>query len=244
MSSSANVLTDARLNMLKPMSGSNRKILIIDDFSDMRMAIRRMIREIGEENVELASNGKSAISKMQETKFDVVLCDYNLGDGQDGHQILEEASHLGYVLPSCVFIMITAETSIPNVLGAVECQPDDYITKPFTKESLQHRLTKVMKRKAFLIEIYQAINEERLDDAVRLAEARMRSKSRYTLDIAKLLGGLYLETKKFDVAADFYRKFLEQQNFHWAKFGLGQANYYLGEYDIAILVFEDLINIL
>jgi len=240
--SSVSILTEARIKMLKPVSGSNRKFLVIDDFSDMRMAIRRMLREIGEDNVELASNGKSAIDKMRDTQFDVVLCDYNLGDGKDGHQILEEAHHLNYVPPSCIFILITAETSVPFVLGAIECQPDDYITKPFTKELLHHRLTKTMERKGFLIDIYLAMQEKRYGDGIRLAEARLKTKPRYMVDMAKLLGGLYMKAEKYSAAVDFYQKFLGQQSHYWAKFGLGQAKYHLGDYEAAVNEFEGLIE--
>ncbi|HEC17258.1 MAG TPA: response regulator [Sedimenticola sp.] len=239
---SADILTGAKLRMLRKEPSSSRRILIVDDFADMRMAIRRMLRELGEENVDFAGNGKDAITKMQRTVFDIVLCDYNLGDGKDGHQILEEAHHMGFITPSCIFILITAETSVPNVLGAIECQPDDYIAKPFTKELLHLRLRKAMERKGSLIEIYQAVRKENYKDAISLAEEKLKNKSRYMFDIAKVLGGLYIKTKEYEAAKNFYQKILGQSNFNWAKFGLGQAHYYLGEYNAAANVFEELIR--
>ncbi|VAX09084.1 Chemotaxis regulator - transmits chemoreceptor signals to flagelllar motor components CheY [hydrothermal vent metagenome] len=239
---SASILTEARIKMLQPISGSNRQILIVDDFTDMRMAIRRMLREIGEDNVEHACNGKNALEKMKCTKFDIVLCDYNLGEGKDGHQVLEEARYFGSVTPSCIFIMITAETSVPYVLGAIECQPDDYIAKPFTKELLHHRLQKVMERKRFLLDIYHAIQEKKYSEGILLAEARMKTKSRYVMEITKLLGWLYIKTEDYDAAVCFYQRLLERQSPHWAKFGLGQSKYYLGEIAAAISIFEGLVE--
>jgi len=219
---------------------SGRQILIVDDFSDMRVAVRRMLRDLGEENADMAGNGKDAIDKIQHNSYDIVLCDYNLGDGKDGHQILEEAHHMGFIKPSCIFIMITAETSRHHVLGAIECQPDDYIAKPFTKELLQHRLVKAVKKKDALMDIYEAMFAKRFADAIKIAEHKLASKSRYALDIAKLLGSFYLRTEQYDQALAFFQKILNQNYMPWAKFGLGQAYYHLGKYADAIVRFDEL----
>ncbi len=222
------------------LSIADRQILIIDDFSDMRIAARRMLRDLGEENTDFASNGKDAIDKIQRTSYDIILCDYNLGDGKDGHQVLEEAHYMGFIKPSCLFIMITAETSRHRVLGAIECQPDDYIAKPFTKELLQHRLVKALKKKDALMDIYEAMFAKRLNKAIEIAEHKLTSKSRYTLDIAKLLGSFYLRSKQYEKAVEFFQKILAQKYMPWAKFGLGQVYYHLEKYTDAVVLFDEL----
>jgi len=241
--SNADVLMEAQFRKIRgesQLSIANRLILIIDDFSDMRIAVRRMLRDLGEENADFASNGKDAIEKIQRTSYDIILCDYNLGDGKDGHQVLEEAHHMGFIKPSCIFIMITAETSRHHVLGAIECQPDDYIAKPFAKELLQHRLVKAVKKKDVLMDIYEAMFAKRLADAIEIAEHKLVSKSRYTLDVAKLLGSFYLRTKQYKQASAFFQKILAQKQMPWAKFGLGQAYYYLDKYADARALFDEL----
>lgn len=240
--SSADILTGAKLRTLQKEPASNKQILIVDDFADMRIAIRRMLRELGEDNVDYAGNGKDALSKMQHTAFDIVLCDYNLGEGKDGHQVLEEAHHMGYVSLTCLFMLITGETSIPMVLGALECQPDDYIAKPFTKELLHLRFKKAMAKKVDLIEIYKAMRDKKYADAISLAEEKLKTKSRHMFDIAKLLGDLYLKTEQYEAAESFFQKFLSQRDIPWAKFGLGQAYYHRGEYATAANVFEEIIK--
>jgi hypothetical protein len=40
---------------------------------------------------------------------DVVLCDYNLGDGKNGQQVLEETRVRNLMLPSSVWLMVSAE---------------------------------------------------------------------------------------------------------------------------------------
>ncbi len=222
-------------------SENERQILIVDDFSDMRLAVRRMLRELGEENADFASNGKGAIEKIRHNAYDIVLCDYNLGDGKDGHQILEEAHHMSLIKPSCIFIMITAETERYRVLGAIECQPDDYIAKPFTKELLQLRIAKAIKKKEELMDIYEAMFDKRYPDAIKIAEEKLVSKSRYTLDVAKLLGSFYLKTERYEKALEFFQKIVAQKYVPWAKFGLGQAYCHLKDYGKAAMVFDELI---
>lgn len=241
--SSVDILTGAKFR--KDQIGSQtyedaRQILIVDDFSDMRLAVRRMLRDLGEENADFASNGRDALDKIRQTSYDIVLCDYNLGDGKDGHQILEEAHHMGLIKPSCIFMMVTAETSRIHVLGAIECQPDDYIAKPFTKELLQLRIAKAIKKKEELMDIYRAMFDKRYPDAIKVAEKKLLSKSRYTLDIAKLLGSFYLKSERYEKALEFFQKILAQKHMPWAKFGLGQVYYHLGKYGKAVVVFDEL----
>ncbi len=241
--SNADVLMEAQFRKIRgesQLSIANRLILIVDDFSDMRVAVRRMLRDLGEENTDFANNGKDAINKIQRTSYDIILCDYNLGGGKDGHQVLEEAHHMGFIKPSCIFIMITAETSRHHVLGAIECQPDDYIAKPFAKELLQHRLVKAVKKKDALMDIYEAMFAKRFTEAIDIAEHKLVGKSRYAIDIAKLLGSFYLRTKQYKQALAFFQKILTQKYMPWAKFGLGQVYYYLGKYADAIVLFDEL----
>ena len=65
--------------------------------------------------------------------YDIVLCDYNLGAGQDGQQLLEELRYRHKLKNTSLFVMITAESSRDMVLGALEYLPDDYLTKPITQ---------------------------------------------------------------------------------------------------------------
>jgi DNA-binding response OmpR family regulator len=59
-----------------------------------------------------------------------VLCDYNLGDGMDGQELLERRK-TGTLPLSTIWIMITGERKYERVVAAAEMAPDDYILKPF-----------------------------------------------------------------------------------------------------------------
>ena len=65
--------------------------LIIDDFQGMRTMLRDFVRLMGVTRIDTASNGKDAINQLGNNKYDIVICDYNLGAGANGQQVLEEA---------------------------------------------------------------------------------------------------------------------------------------------------------
>ena len=144
----------------------NQNILIIDDFSEMRSMMRQMVTSLGAINISTARNGEEAIACMQKTRFDIVLCDYNLGDAKDGQQILEEAKHRKLINDFTLFLMITAENTSYMVMGAMEYFPDDYLNKPFTKTTLQARLRKLMDAKQACKDIYQCIDKKQYDQAL------------------------------------------------------------------------------
>jgi len=219
----------------------NDRILVVDDFPSMRMSIRRMLRELGEERVDLAANGEEAIKALRRTPYDIILCDYNLGEGKDGQQVLEEGRHMGLIPPAAVFVMITAETSARFVLGALEYQPDDYIAKPFTKELLALRLKKLTERAEALRDIQEAIGREEYLAAIELCEQRLAEKGKYLAEVARLLGELYLRVGDHQRAVTTYEKILNRRSFHWARFGLAKAFHFLGEHARAANLFEELL---
>src|SRR5690606_23766051 len=133
-----------------------------------------------------AADGEEAIAMCAANQYDFVLCDYNLGPGKDGQQVLEEVRFTKSVPMTSLFVMITAEASSEMVLGALECQPDDYITKPFTQASLKVRLDKAIIRHMALIEIKQAIAEKNYSLALDLCDEATQQASRYSLDCLKL----------------------------------------------------------
>jgi CheY-like chemotaxis protein len=83
-----------------------------------------MIIRLRGQYIDHASNGNTAVKQYTELRYDIILCDYNLGEGQDCRQILEEFHKRHLMFPGTLFLMATAETTSALVMGAVEYQPD------------------------------------------------------------------------------------------------------------------------
>ncbi len=153
------------------------RFLIVDDFVDMRSVLRNMLTSFGVTKIDMAVNGKEAIKLIEQKRFDVILCDYNLGEGRDGQQVLEEIRHRKLIGVGSVFVMVTAENTRVMVMGAVEYEPDSYLTKPFTKNLLGKRLNRLLTKKADLIQIEHAINNLDYDLANRLIDEKLADDS-------------------------------------------------------------------
>jgi two-component system chemotaxis response regulator CheY len=119
------------------------KILIVDDHEPMRKIIKTILRKVGFEDMEEAENGREALSKLKEKKFDVVLLDQNM-PGLSGIELLKLMKQDEH-LKNIPVIMITAETSKEKVLEAIQLGVSEYIVKPFTAETLKKKNRKCRK---------------------------------------------------------------------------------------------------
>ncbi|MFZ8803661.1 MAG: response regulator [Candidatus Calescibacterium sp.] len=119
------------------------KILIVDDHEPMRKIIKTILRKVGFEDMEEAENGREALLKLKEKKFDVVLLDQNMPElsGLELLKIMKQDEQLKNI----PVIMITAETSKEKVIEAIQLGVSEYIVKPFTAETLKKKIESVVK---------------------------------------------------------------------------------------------------
>lgn len=149
---------------------NHKRFLVVDDFTDFRSALTGMLRQMGANDIDAVGSGEEALILCRRNHYDVVLHDFNLGKGKNGQQVLEQLQHERLLSPHCVFVMISAESSQAMVLGALECEPDSYLTKPFNQASLQQRLDRLIAMKTALRPILEA--ERAGDHAGMLAACR------------------------------------------------------------------------
>jgi len=210
------------------------KFLVVDDFENFRLSVRQMIRAFGVEHIEVASSGEDAVARCEHEHFDIILCDYNLGAGKNGQQVLEELRHNKLLKQTGVFVLITAETSKDMVMGALEYLPDGYITKPMTKAVLQKRLDIMIEQREALKPINDAVDKELYDKAIELTNAEIKSDSKYAIWCYRKLASLYYQKGEFELARKIYENVLTKRDIGWAQLGLGKVKIALGDYQGAI----------
>ncbi len=218
------------------------RYLIVDDFEQMRVSFKGMLTRFGAENIETCPSGEKALSALSVNSYDVVICDYNLGDGKDGQQVLEEARHLGYLGHACCFFMITAESNMPMVLGALEQQPDEYMIKPVNPDALEHRLISSLKRKRQLKVIDQALMDGDKNTAIKRCHEQRCKNPKNSLYLAKLQAELCIDLERYDEAASVYNEMLKIRNFPWANFALAKIDFFRKDLDNAEARFRSLIQ--
>lgn len=194
--------------------------LLIDDMPEMRSAMRIQLADAGLEKCDAARSVKEAIDRLKEKRFDLIVCDYNLGQGADGQQFLELVRRKQLLPISTAFLMVTGETGYEQVSTAAEYAPDDYLLKPFTADLLGTRLGRILDKKAALASIYQHMGPKG-DRAKALAacDTLLVQGGRYTLDILRLKGELLANAARNDEALALYEGVLQQRATPWAEVG-------------------------
>lgn len=218
------------------------RTLVVDDFANMRSTIRQMLHSIGLRDIDMASSGEEAVELLSNNRYDIILCDYNLGESKDGQQVLEEAKVKKLIGPSTIFFMITAENKMNMVMAAVEYKPDDYLTKPFTKEHLRSRLERHIARKADLGDIESAMQNEEYRRALAICEERISKAPKNVGELIKLKSEILLLLHRYDDAETVFREVLAQRNVPWAMVGVGRVQFLLRRFPAAKDTFEKVIH--
>jgi DNA-binding NarL/FixJ family response regulator/Tfp pilus assembly protein PilF len=216
--------------------------LIVDDFQGMRTMLRDFVRMMGITQISTASNGKDAISQLGSTKFDVVICDYNLGPGANGQQVLEEAKLRNLVGVSTIWVMVTAEKTTDMVMGAAEVKPDDYLLKPINQVLLQSRLEKLIARKQSLGGVEAAIRAKDFGTAIGQCDQLLKDKAVNAQEILHIKSDLLLTLGDYAEARLLFESVLAVRNIAWAKTGLGKVLYYAHDHAGAAVLFQQVLQ--
>lgn len=218
-----------------------KKVLVVDDFFNFRLTLKNMLRSFGIMYIDDAANGEEALKKMAVRRFDIILCDYNLGPGKNGQQILEEGKYGGQIGYSTVFIMITAENTSEMIMGAMEHQPDAYLMKPFAKEVLEKRIKSIAIKKLNLRDIEKAVADRDYDHAIRICDELIEQKPGNLSEIMKFKGETLLKKGDYSRAAEFYDGILQMGSLAWAQLARGRVDLLTENYESAKVIFERII---
>ncbi len=120
----------------------NMKVLVVDDYKTMVRIIRNLLKQLNFNNVDEASDGSSALRKLREGSFDLVISDWNM-EPMTGLQLLKEVRS-DDKLKDTPFIMITAESKTENVIAAKQAGVSNYIVKPFNAATLKAKMASVI----------------------------------------------------------------------------------------------------
>lgn len=113
-------------------------ILVVDDVSEMRETLLRLLRAMGYGTLFAARCGEDADALLNEQRFDLVLCDWNM-PGMSGLELLKRVRELpdGDRIP---FVMITGESNREKIEAAIVAGVTDYLLKPFNAASLEEKV--------------------------------------------------------------------------------------------------------
>lgn len=194
--------------------------LIIEPHAGMRTSIHNMLSMSGMSKIEYAASSSSAIRPLKSKTFDLVVCEYDLGEGQDGQQLLEDLRHNKLISPATVFIMVTAERNHEKVVSAAELMLNDYVLKPFTAEMLLERIAKAIEKRNVLAPIHLMIEHGSLNEAIEACVISERTHARYQPDFMRLRAELHMTLGELDEAEGIYADLFSRRSIAWARLGL------------------------
>ena len=109
----------------------DKKILVVDDESEMRVALETTLKREGYEPLSV-QDGKEAWSKIESEDFDLVISDVKMPK-MDGVELLRRVKQHS---PQTIVIMMTAYGDIDNAVETMKVGAFDYLLKPFSAEIL------------------------------------------------------------------------------------------------------------
>jgi len=117
------------------------RVALVDDDP---IACREMKRSLQKDRylVETFSDGESALNRMKQAPFDLVVCDLKL-PGQNGLQVLRETKERH---PNTEFIIVTGHSSVDSAIEAIQSGAFHYVTKPIKQAVLRALASKALEK--------------------------------------------------------------------------------------------------
>ncbi|MBS4098294.1 MAG: hybrid sensor histidine kinase/response regulator [Sulfuricella sp.] len=120
----------------------NLRFLVVDDMDSMRRVIAKNLNQMGFKNIVMAANGTEGLHILRSQPVQVVITDWNM-PVMSGLEMLK-AIRADAKLANLPVLMVTAETQRHQVEMAIEAGVSDFMVKPFTVNSLETKLTKII----------------------------------------------------------------------------------------------------
>ncbi len=116
-------------------------ILVVDDYQTMVRIIRNLLKQLGFEDVDEASDGRAALDRLRQKTYGLVISDWNM-EPMTGYELLRQV-RADDRLKATPFIMVTAESKTENVIAAKRAGASNYIVKPFNAQTLKNKIEAV-----------------------------------------------------------------------------------------------------
>jgi adenylate cyclase len=121
------------------------RILVVDDNEDNRYTLTRRLHREGWADVATAENGREALYKIAQQRFDLVLLDIMMPD-VNGYEVLKQlkSDPATRGIPA---LMISALSEFESVVRCIELGAEDYLPKPFNPALLRARVAACLEKK-------------------------------------------------------------------------------------------------
>jgi DNA-binding response OmpR family regulator len=219
------------------------EVLVIAANQNMRAQLRSMLDQFGILEIQSASSAGTAINRLRERRYDLILCEHDLGDdNQDGQHLLEDLRSRRIIALDTLFIMISGERSYERVVGAAELAPNDYILKPLTPGTLQMRIERAVAKRDAFQPVFRLLEAGQQQAAVAECERAELRHPKWRTDFMRLRAEAALELGQLDEADRLYAEVVSATGAPWARLGRARVLIAAARYTEAEPILEELVN--
>lgn len=130
------------IKSISPVIPNHFNVLAVDDEAGVLELISMNVHEIGHKNIDLCSNVLDTKKILHEKEFDMILLDWNLGDGtwQDILNYIKD-NPVSSRTKKALVIVITGRDSVDDIMTLVRYGVKDTIIKPFDFHEFQDKIS-------------------------------------------------------------------------------------------------------
>lgn len=201
-----------------------------------------MLKNMGANKVVISPNGEQALVRCTEEKYDLLFIDYNLGEGRNGRQLFEELKERRLLPLHNVSLLVTGESEMNMVIGAVEVQPDDYIIKPFSQNLLKQRITRSWSKKQILLPLLQCLDKDDLPSALQQVKILINEAPRIKALALRYMADILFKLKQFDQLDAFLDDVIKSKPLNWALVYKSKLMREKGKHSLAIKLSKEALS--
>lgn len=198
-------------------------VMFIEPSTNVRTSLHSIFTQLGITQIEHVMRASTAIGILQKKSFDIILCEFDLCEGQDGQQLLEDLRKHRMLPLTTLFMMVTAERTQGKVISTVEHSPTEYLLKPFTAHSLLERVGRALDKRAAFMPVYRAMEHGDLQEAIDCCTRGESRSPRFALDFQFLRADLHLRQGQAAHAETIYDGLSRTKAVEWGRIGLAKA---------------------
>lgn len=228
--------------MTESVDYSYKSVLLVDSSGNLRSTVKGMLQSMGFASVVATSISSRVLDDIAAGDFDIILLGHNINDSYSGLRLLEEARYKGLIKPTCSWILMTSDASQQSVLFAIEIQPDELLTKPFTLNALSKRIHHLCLQRAALEPIERAIERKAVNRAVKLCDTLFKPSDSNYLQVQMIKGRLLLDQQQYANAKAAFDLVYRQDSSLLSGYQLAECHYRLGEFEVAQQLLQKLLQ--
>ncbi|HSE97697.1 MAG TPA: response regulator, partial [Blastocatellia bacterium] len=146
------------------------RLLVIDDEESVAITVSEVLRQEGY-LVDIAMSGEEAVSRLQQSQYDLVLTDLHM-EGMDGISVLAEVHQHA---PYAITIVLTGFASLESAIAAMRQGAYDYLIKPCNIDDMKHTIQRGLEHRRLILAEKQA--RENLEQLNRMLERRVEERT-------------------------------------------------------------------